>query len=298
VAELSACLSELSEAVADLSARQEEVVVARRLAEDGLARADYSLQVANDMSLPTRMLAFMAWLDLHPPQGDGPAISVVLATRDRPQLLRRAIASVIGQRYGNWELLVVDDGSDPGTRAAVEEFEDERMCLLEGPQSGLSAARNRGLDSAGGEIICYLDDDNVMHPAWLHAVAKVFSEREDVDVGYGITLSEHRIPGDLGERGWWPSFWQLPWSREELLRENVTDAGALAHRRGLTEARFDEELGSGEDWDLLLRLTRDRDALRMPVLSHAYAMHVADRMSAQEDHRRVLDEIRRRHADG
>ncbi|HET9185978.1 MAG TPA: glycosyltransferase family A protein, partial [Solirubrobacterales bacterium] len=165
MAELSARLSELSEAVADLSARQEEVVVARRLAEDGLARADYSLQVANDMSLPTRMLAFMAWLDLHPPQGDGPAISVVLATRDRPQLLRRAIASVIGQRYGNWELLVVDDGSDPGTRAAVEEFEDERMCLLEGPQSGLSAARNRGLDSAGGEIVCYLDDDNVMHPA-------------------------------------------------------------------------------------------------------------------------------------
>lgn len=134
-----------------------------------------------------------------------------------------------------------------------------------------------------------------MHPAWLDAVAHVFSHRDDVDVVYGVTLSEHRLPDDLSEYGWWPSFWQLPWSRETLLRENVADAGALAHRRELKEARFDENLTTGEDCDLLLRLTSDRKALAIPALSHAYAMHGADRMSVDPGHRAGLQEIRRRH---
>ena len=146
-----------------------------------------------------------------------------------------------------------------------------------------------------GEIVCYLDDDNVMHPGWLHAVAHVFSERDDVDVAYGIAIAEHRLPDDLGEHGWWPSFWQLPWSRETLLAENLTDAGALAHRRDLEEARFDEGLATGEDWDLLLRLTADREALAVPALSHAYAMDVPGRMSRDSNHRAGLKEIRRRH---
>lgn len=264
------------------------------LAQEAKGRGDYALEVARDMSLPTKMLAFMAWLELCPPTV-GPRLSVVLATRDRPQLLSRAIPSVIAQRYEHWQLVVVDDGTDPGTRAVIEAVDDERVALVEGPRRGLSAARNAGLDRASGEIVCYLDDDNVMHPRWLQAVAQVFSTREDVDVAYGISLAEHRIPDDLGEHGWWPSFWQLPWSREALLEENVTDAGSLAHRRALDEARFDEDLSTGEDWDLLLRLTGERDALAIPALAHAYSMEGADRMSRDTRHRAGLEEIRRRH---
>ncbi len=264
------------------------------LAKDAAARSDHALAVARDMSLPTKMLAFMSWLELHP-SASGPLVSVVLATRDRPEPLARAIASVVAQRYEEWELIIVDDGTDPGTPAVVEALEDERLRVIEGPRRGLSAARNTGLAQAKGKVICYLDDDNVMHPSWLHAVAHFFSERNDVDVAYGITLSEHRLPDDLGEYGWWPSFWQLPWSRETLERENVADAGALAHRRELEEARFDEELSTGEDWDLLLRLTADRDALAIPAVSHAYTMHGDDRMSADPKHRAGLAEIRQRH---
>lgn len=273
---------------------REQISAIGTLAQDAVARGDHALAVARDMSLPTKMLAFMSWLELHPPTG-GPLVSVVLATRDRPELLTRALASVVAQRYEEWELIVVDDGTDPGTRAVAEAVEDERLHLVEGPQRGLGAARNAGLDRAKGEVVCYLDDDNVMHPAWLHAVAHVFSERDDVDVAYGITLSEHRLPDDLGEYGWWPSLWHLPWSRETLERENVADAGALAHRRELDEARFNEELSTGEDWDLLLRLTADREALAVPALSHAYSMHGADRMSIDPEHRAGLEEIRRRH---
>lgn len=264
------------------------------LAKEAKGRGDYALEVAHEMSLPSKMLAFMSWLELVPPP-DGPLVSIVLATRDRPQLLERAIPSVIAQRYARWQLVVVDDGSDPGTREVVEAVDDERLLLVGGPRRGLGAARNAGLERAEGEVVCYLDDDNVMHPVWLQAVAHVFANRADVDVAYGISIAEHRIPGDLGEHGWWPWFWQLPWSRGTLLEENVTDAGSLAHRRGLAEAHFDEKIESGEDWELLLRLTADREALAVPALSHAYSMDGADRMSADPRHAAILETIRRRH---
>jgi Glycosyl transferase family 2/Polysaccharide pyruvyl transferase len=267
------------------------------LIAEARGRGDYALEVARDASLPAKMLAFMSWLELRPPES-GPPVSVVLPTRNRPEQLARALPSVLAQRYERWQLVVVDDGTDPGTRAVVEAVDDERVALVEGPQQGASAARNAGLDRASGEVVCYLDDDNVMHPGWLQAVAQVFSTRVDVDVAYGISLAEHRIPDDPGEHGWWPSFWQLPWSRETLLEENVTDISSIAHRRALDGARFDEEVSSGEDWDLLLRLTRERDALAVPALSHAYTMEGEDRMSRDPQHRAKLEQIRRDHNAG
>jgi glycosyl transferase family 2 len=273
----------------------EKIGGAQALAEDALARADYALAVARDMSLPARVLALMSWLELHQPQ-PGPLISVILATRDRPELLARAIPSVLAQRYERWQLVVVDDGETDAVARTLASLDDERIVTVEGPHRGLGAARNAGLEAARGEIACYADDDNVMHPSWLHAVAYVFSQRDDVDVLYGIAIAEHRLPDDPSGEGWWPSFWQIPWSREKLLEENLTDAGSIAHRRELDGARFDEGLSTGEDWDLLLRLTTDREALAVPALSHAYSMDGADRMSCDPGHRAGLEEIRRRHA--
>lgn len=262
------------------------------------AQAKLAVELAHDVALPAKLLAFMSWLELHPPEGDGPLISVVLATRDRPEALGRAIASVVAQRYRNWELIVVDDGTVPETRAVVARTDDRRVRLAEGPRSGLSAARNAGLADSEGEIVCYCDDDNVMHPGWLHAVAQVFSERDDVEVAYGVTIAEHRLPGRRDPQGWWPSFWQLPWSRQTLLEENVTDAGSLAHRSGLDGARYDERLNTAEDWDLLLRLTEEREALAIPAISHAYTMRAPDRMSEAAHHHAGLEEVRHRHAGG
>jgi glycosyltransferase involved in cell wall biosynthesis len=192
--------------------------------------------------------------------------------------------------------VIVHDGDDDGTKAVLDGFADPRIVRLAGPRRGLGAARNAGLDRAGGDVVCYLDDDNVMHPAWLQAVAHVFGGRDDVDVLYGVSVAQRLVPDAVDGEGWWPTFWQLPWSRETVLEENVTDAGAIAHRRELSGARFDEDLRTGEDWDLLIRLTGERPALAVPAVSHAYAMDAPDPMSRAPHHKSGLDEIRRRHA--
>lgn len=274
---------------------RDKITDAHFTAEIGVARADYALEVASDAPLLLRMLALRNWLELRPPE-PGPLISVVLATRDRPVLLPRAIASVEAQRYPRWELVVVDDGDTDAVDRTLADLEaDERIVVTEGPRRGLGAARNAGLHRATGEIVCYLDDDNLLDPRWLQAVAHLFSSREDAEVAYGIALTEHRAAGERDE-GWWPAHWQLPFDRETLLERNITDAGALAHRRELDGARFDEELTTGEDWDLLLRLTTKREAVAIPAVSHAYAMEGEGRMTEDPEHLAGLEKIRRRHA--
>jgi hypothetical protein len=266
---------------------------ARAHAETAAATSEFAAQAAREALLPARMAAFSAWLELRPRAAET-TISIVLPTRDRPALLPRAVDSVLAQSYGRWQLVVVDDGETDAVATTLAGIDDERAIMIEGPRRGLGAARNAGLDVATGEIVCYLDDDNVLHRGWLEAVAHVFGARPDVDVLYGVTIAEHRRPDAVDGDDWWPAFWQLPFSHETLLRENPTDAGAMAHRRDLPEARFDEAMG--EDWDLLIRLTADRPALAVPAVSHAYALSGDDHMSNNEAHRAALDAVRRRHS--
>lgn len=289
----SAAHADNSQRLADKALRR--AAVAQSRGEDALATARLALDMAREALLPARMAAFDAWLELCPP-ADGPSLSVILPTRDRPALLPRAVASVMEQLYEDWQLVVVDDGDTDAVERVLAEVEDERIAVVQGGRRGPDAARNAGLDHATGDVVCYLDDDNVMNPAWLRAVAHVFAARPDVDVAYGVSVAEHRTPDALDGEGWWPAFWQLPWSREHLLEQNLTDVGALAHRRELPEARFEEGTATAEDWDLLIRLTADRPALAVPALSHAYSVGGPGHASSAAGHREAIEAVRRRHA--
>ncbi|MGA0895069.1 MAG: glycosyltransferase family 2 protein, partial [Ilumatobacteraceae bacterium] len=72
-------------------------------------------------------------------------VSVVMATRNRRSLCRRAIGSVLAQRHAEWQLVVIDDGSDDGTSDVASEFPDRRITWLRTDGIGASAARNVGL---------------------------------------------------------------------------------------------------------------------------------------------------------
>ncbi len=189
--------------------------------------------------------------------------------------------SVRAQVYPHWEMVVVDDGSSDDTPAAIEELRralgDERLRPIRIPQSGMGAARNRALAAARGSLIAYLDDDNTMHPLWLKAVAWAFAERPDVDVLYGGIVIDDIVRRDRLGVGALPSYHLNPYDREMLLRDNLADMGAIAHRSKLPEAHFDERLREMGDWDLLLRLTRDKPPLVLPAVAGFYHTAAADR---------------------
>jgi glycosyltransferase involved in cell wall biosynthesis len=210
---------------------------------------------------------------------DAPLVSVIMPTRDRAAWLARAIASVTAQSHANWELLVIDDASRDGTAALLAELAEPRLRVLRGDGRGACAARNRGLEAARGSILAYLDDDNLMHPHWLKAVAWAFAGRPEADVLYGAFLVDDPDRILRTAAGAMPQLYLHPYDHRAVAHSNVADMGCIAHRAGLPEARFDEGLREMGDWDLLLRITRDKPPLLLPAIACFYTTDAPNRLS-------------------
>ncbi len=223
-----------------------------------------------------------------------PLVSVVLPTRDRPDRLARAIDSVLAQRYTRWELLVVDDGGIVDSRAVADTSEDPRIRWTRIDHRGACAARNEGLRLAKGELIAYIDDDNVMDPEWLYAVVWAFGEYPASNLLYGAFVIDDVLRVGKTGSGHLPRAFLHPFSRDALRDGNVTDIGAIAHRAGLPEARFDEGLREMGDWDLLVRVTAKHDPLVLPVIACYYMTDAPERLSNGPTHEADLATIRDR----
>jgi glycosyltransferase involved in cell wall biosynthesis len=185
-----------------------------------------------------------------------PIVSVVMATRDRPQLLRRAVASVFAQEdIQPIEVVLVYDGTEI----------DELIDLPRGPHTlraihnartpGLAGARNTGIMEATAPLIAFCDDDDEWKPGKLRAQLPLFEDPEVVLTATGIEIHS---AGGTHER-------QSPASvdLDDLLRSRITElhpssfvtrADALRGGLGLV----DEELPAsyGEDYDVLLRAAK------------------------------------------
>lgn len=132
------------------------------------------------------------------------AVSVIVPFRDAEAYLGAAIASVQDQTCPDWELLLIDDGSNDDSRAIAEEAAalDARLRLLARPAGvpgNAAAARNLGIESARGEFVAFLDADDVYEPSNLQTRLEGFQGRSDVTMVYGPTRWWH--PG-AEERDW------------------------------------------------------------------------------------------------
>lgn len=125
---------------------------------------------------------------------DAPHITVVVCTRERPDGLARSLDSVLAQRYPRFRVLVVDNApvSDGTVRVVAEAGASPagrgRVDYVREPRPGLSHARNRALRAAAGEIVAWLDDDEIADPHWLAEVARAFADHPDADVVTGAIV--------------------------------------------------------------------------------------------------------------
>jgi hypothetical protein len=266
LAEFSAAHAQLERSVGEayqsLAAYTEEVTrIAERVGPDQPATLE-------------RIFALQNWLGAQPPTDL--LVSVVMPTRNRPALLREAIASVQAQTHAHWELIVVDDGSADDTAAVLDAIDDDRIRCLRTEGVGSSGARNAALEVVRGEAIAYLDDDNLMLPGWLAAVAWAFSHFDHFDMLYGARVMEAETafgyPGEL------PRIVFSQFDRERLVKWNFLDTNVIAHRAGLPEGRWDPEMRAAMDWELAIRLTADKPALALPVLAVLYRTRASDRI--------------------
>jgi glycosyltransferase involved in cell wall biosynthesis len=230
----------------------------------------------------------LRWVAEHPifresppalPAGHQPLVSVVMPALDAARSLGRAIDSVRAQSYPHWELLIVDDGSGDATPDVAKGYaNDERIRLLFQPHEGVARARNLALDASGGEIIAYLDADNLWDPDYLAHVVGHLALRPEVDsvyLGQLVSASQRRFHALRGSA----------FDRAALERENFIDLNTFAHRRRLWQERggFDESLRRLGDWDLALRYTETKSPLCIPAIGARYFEDHPGSISLRED---------------
>jgi glycosyltransferase involved in cell wall biosynthesis len=122
------------------------------------------------------------------------AVSVVIPCYNAESWIARAIRSVLGQRNGLTDIIVIDDGSTDGSLEIIRSF-GERVVWRTGPNQGVGAARNRGLALARGEFILFLDADDYLEPGSIREWA---ANGEGADLVFGPFVFEtgaKRIPG-------------------------------------------------------------------------------------------------------
>ncbi|MDT7541862.1 MAG: hypothetical protein QOE33_1766 [Acidobacteriota bacterium] len=215
------------------------------------------------------------------------SISVVIATRDRRELLAEAVESVRHQTSSEWELLVVDDASRDDTQAWLASLNDERVRAFRlDEHSERSVARNRGLEEARGEFVMFLDDDDRLRPQALaylveslrrdaRAVAAVGAR---VKFKEGVYATRINHPVRLSKRLIWPS---LKTTRREIVPELLAGWGWSAVS-GQTLYRTDVVRRAGgypadvvvvEDRALWLRVARLGTVVVLPDVVLDYRDH-------------------------
>jgi glycosyltransferase involved in cell wall biosynthesis len=185
-------------------------------------------------------------------------ISVVIPTRNRPQLVSRAVKSVLSQTYNRTEVIVVVDGPDETTVRALSQVHDLRLRTVALPTNvGPADARNAGVNEARGTWIALLDDDDEWLPQKLEIQTRVASRSP---YAFPIVTCRFIARTPRGEFVWprraptWPLSDYLMARRGVLLGEGWIGAPTLLTKKALLqEIPFTSGLWVHEDWDWLLR---------------------------------------------
>jgi glycosyltransferase involved in cell wall biosynthesis len=182
-----------------------------------------------------------------------PLVSVIIPTYNRGWILKEAIDSVLGQDFKDFELIVIDDGSTDNTPAILETF-GPAIRVVQQANQGVSAARNKGIAAASGQLLAFLDSDDIWLPQKLSRQVDFFDTKadalicqtEEIWIRNGVRVNpkkrHHKFSGMIFEHS---------------LALCLVSPSAVISRRALFDAvgRFDESLPACEDYDLWLRVS-------------------------------------------
>lgn len=188
-------------------------------------------------------------------------ISVIVPTYNRAALIHETLASIFEQTYADYEVLVVDDGSDDGTYETLASYGD-RIRYLRIQHAGASVARNAGMALARGDTVAFLDSDDRWTPTFLEKMTAALTAAPGAGFAYcdyamfsrdgpvqPVCLApDEKINGDIFPK---------------LLEGAFVCTGSLLIRRSALQqiGGFDPGLRIVHDWDLWLRLAHRYDAV-------------------------------------
>jgi len=241
----------------------------------------------------------------HAERHEGPLVSVVVRTKDRPELLAESLASIATSAYRRVEVVLVNDGGRPPELPLVYPFP---VVVVEmGTNQGRAAAANAGVDAATGEYLSFLDDDDLMESEHLETLVGLVTAA-GVRVAYtDAAVGVYELDPD---GGWLEVERRLPYSRDFdpdlLLVDNYIPFNTLMIERVLFDeaGRFDTDFDFFEDWEFLIRLAAATDFHHLPRVTAEYrhfrgsGHHIlGDRPHQHQDFLRMKAVVIERHSD-
>lgn len=179
-----------------------------------------------------------------------PRISIVTPSMNQSHFLELTIQSVIDQNYPDLEYIVQDGGSSDGTCEVLKNYERHLTHWESVPDNGQAHAINRGFRHATGEIMSFLNSDDLLLPGTLNYVADFFNRNPDVDVVYGHRILIDTEGKEIGR-------WILPPHDTKVIRwADYVPQETMFWRRRVWETvggALDQGLRFAMDWDLILR---------------------------------------------
>jgi glycosyltransferase involved in cell wall biosynthesis/regulator of replication initiation timing len=208
-----------------------------------------------------------------------PLISISTPSYQQAHFLERTLKSVLDQDYPRIEYHVRDGGSVDGSVELLKQYESRLASWASEKDSGAASAINRGFASSTGEIMAWINSDDLFVPGAFRHVADYFAKHPEVDAVYG-----HRYIID--ERDWQVARWTMPrHDPEMILWGDYIPQETLFWRRSLWNkvgGQLDETFKFAFDWDLLLRFHKaGAKIVRLPYFLGCFRVHDAQKSSAE-----------------
>jgi glycosyltransferase involved in cell wall biosynthesis len=197
-------------------------------------------------------------------------ISVIIPAYNSEKTIKKTIESVLNQTFHNFELIVINDGSQDSTLEVIRKIPDSRIQVFSYPNAGGNVSRNRGLNHAVGKFVSFLDADDVWTPDKLQHQLKALQKNVTAKVAYSWTdyidekgefiLSGKRVTANGNVY-------------ESLLLNNFLENGSnplICRKALITLGGFDESLGAAQDWDMWLRLAYKFNFICVPSVQILY----------------------------
>jgi hypothetical protein len=216
-----------------------------------------------------------------------PRVSVIIPVYNRESYIGEAIASVLAQTFGDFELLVIDDGSTDRTREVVRAFHDQRLRLLcHASNRGTARARNAGVDMARGDYLAFLDSDDVALPQRL-AEQVDFLDRHPHHAAVGAWIDwmdeRGRPTGRVKRRPPRPD----DVSALRLFRQGIENTASMARTAVLRQYRHDERFEVSEDFDMWARIAADRSIANLAEVLVLRRAHVQQTSKGRDEQTRL-----------
>ncbi len=214
--------------------------------------------------------------------------SVIIPTYSRPELLEKALTSVSNQSYKHYEIIVVNDNpADKFKIDAIASKHIQTKVIHHSKPKGGNAARNSGIVQAEGELIAFLDDDDIWLPEKLFQHFTEHAKNSNAGLLYSDCLYVYdkpsvpdvvyaaELPADVIKAMGTGLFCPATSSIVTIKKECVTACGL-----------FDETLPSFQDWDYWFRIAHKFDFVRIPEILVHFTQHLGERTSQNENKRR------------